>query len=360
MTNKVYIVLLNYNGFLDTMECLESVLKVDYENFQIIVVDNSETQAPFENLTNWALGNFTVKENAFENLVFPLVQKPLDFCTTSENEFLEKELNHKIVFVKANQNNGFAAGNNIALRYILQFGTQDSYIWLLNNDTVVDKEALSAIVHQMGLHQKNDVKCIYGTPLLEYYNPTTVQCIGGVYNPTTGLTSHFGEGSTKEDCDTNFDEVVKSIDYPIGASMLIKMPFLKELGLLSEDYFLFFEELDWVCRAKAIGGKVSILNYFGVFHKQGGTTKSKFNEKKSEFIDLVSLNSRILFAAKFNKENLRLIQLSIMTLTLGKRVLQGNFKIIPKIIRLVFKGGATYDEDFYCSIGYKKTINYEN
>jgi GT2 family glycosyltransferase len=335
MANKVYIVLLNYNGFLDTIECLESILKLDYENFQIIIVDNSETLIPFENLSNWALGNIEVKETLFENLVFPLEQKPLDFCTTSENGFLEKELNEKIVFVKANQNKGFAAGNNIALKYILKFGTQDSYIWLLNNDTVVDKEALSAIVLQMNLQK--EAKCIYGTPLLEYYNPTTVQSIGGVYNKKTGLSSHFWEGENVEAFNINSDEVIKSIDYPIGASMLIKKPFLKELGLLSEDYFLFFEELDWVYRAKAIGGKVSILNYFGVFHKQGKSTKSKFKEKKSEFIDLISLNSRILFARKFNKENLPLIQLSILTLTLGKRALQGNFKIIPKIIRLVIK-----------------------
>jgi len=151
------------------------------------------------------------------------------------------------------------------------------------------------------------------------------------------LSSHFGEGNTKEDFETNFDEVIKTIDYPIGASMLIKKAFLKELGLLSEDFFLFFEELDWVYRAKAIGGNVLILNYFGVFHKQGTSTKSKFKEKKSDFIDLISLNSRILFARKFNKKNLYLVQLSILTLTLGKRVLQGNLKIIPKIIRLVIK-----------------------
>ena len=351
MTNKVYIVLLNYNGFLDTIECLESVLKLDYENYQIIVVDNSDSTDSFENLTNWAIGNLEVKESLFENLVLPLEQKPIDSCTISEDEFLDKELNPKIIFVKAYQNKGFAAGNNIALKYILKFGTPDSYIWLLNNDTVVDKEALSIIVAQMSLHQEE--KCIYGTPLLDYNNPTTIQLIGGVYNKKAGLSSHFGEGNTKDDYETNFDEVVKKIDYPTGASMLIKMPFLEELGLLSEDYFLFFEELDWVYRAKATGGKVLILNCFGVFHKQGESTKSKFKEKKSEFIDLVSLNSRILFARKFNKENLPVIQLSILTLTIGKRVLQGNFKIIPKIIRLVFKGGVIYDKDFYCSIGYK-------
>ncbi|WP_300977281.1 glycosyltransferase family 2 protein [Flavobacterium sp.] len=352
MPNKVYILLLNYNGFLDTIECLESLLKLNNDNFQIIVVDNSETPRPFENLVNWALGNFEVKETLFERLVFPLGKKPLDFCTTTENRILEKELKEKIVFVKANQNNGFAAGNNIALQYILKFGTPDSYIWLLNNDTVVDNDALSIIMKQMGLHQEE--KSIYGTPLVDYYNTKTVQSIGGVYNKITGLSSHFGEGKSKEDFETNFDEVIKTIDYPIGASMLIKIHFLRELRLLSEDYFLFFEELDWVYRAKAIGGKVSILNYFGVFHKQGTSTKSKFKEKKAEFIDLISLNSRILFARKFNRANLPLIQLSILTLTLGKRVLQGNLKIIPKIIRLVFKGGVTYDENFYYSIGYKK------
>ena len=335
MTNKVYIVLLNYNGFLDTIECLESLLKLDYENFQVMVVDNSDTTKSLENLTNWAIGNLEVKESLFENLVLPLEQKPIDSCTIFEDEFLDKELNHKILFVKANQNKGFAAGNNIALKYILKFGTPDSFIWLLNNDTVVDKEALSIIVEQMSLHQGE--KCIYGTPLLDYYSPTTIQLIGGVYNKKTGLSSHFGEGNAKEDYDTKFDEVAKKIDYPTGASMLIKMSFLRELGLLNENYFLFFEELDWVSRAKVIGGKVLILNCFGVFHKQGESTKSKFKEKKSEFIDLVALNSRILFARKFNKENLQLIQLSILTLTLGKRALQGNFKIIPKIIRLVIK-----------------------
>lgn len=353
MPSKVYIVLLNYNGFLDTIECLESLLQLDYENFQIIVVDNSETPFPFENLVNWALGNFEGKETLFGNLIFPLEQQQLDFCTTTENGILEKELTEKIVFVKANQNNGFAAGNNIALQYILKFGTPDSYIWLLNNDTVVANESLSIIVEQMSLHQEE--KCIYGTPLVDYYNPKTIQLIGGVYNKITGLSSHFGEGKKTEELITYFDEVIKGIDYPSGASMLFKMPFLRELGMLSEDYFLFFEELDWVYRAKAIGGKVSILNYFGVFHKQGGSTKSKFKEKKSEFIDLISLNSRILFARKFNRANLPLIQLSILTLTLGKRALQGNFKIMPKIIRLVFKGGVRYGENFYCSIGYKES-----
>jgi len=337
MANKVYIVLLTYNGSLDTVECLESVLKLNYGNYQIIVVDNSETLEAFENLTNWARGNFIIKDASFENLVFPLEHKPVHFCITSEDGFLDSELNEKIIFVKANNNNGFAAGNNIALKYISKFGSKEDYIWLLNNDTVVEKNALSEIVLRIKESENENYKLIFGTPLLEYYNPTIIQSIGGIYNKKTGMTSHFGEGKTIEGCDYKFEESNNTIDYPLGASMLIGISFLKEIGLLNEGYFLFYEELDWTYRAKAIGGGISIINYFGVYHKQGNSTKTKKKERKSEFIDLLSLKNRIVFAQKFNKKNINLVCLSILTLTVGKRVLQGNFKIIPKIIQLIIK-----------------------
>ena len=335
MINKVYIVLLSYNGSLDTMECLESVLKLNYVNCQIIVVDNSETLAPYENLINWALGNFNVIETLFQELVFPIEQKPVDFCTISEDNFLDRALNNKIIFVKANSNNGFAAGNNIALEYIFKFGMIDDYIWLLNNDTVVEKNALSEIVLKINETGNDANKLIFGTPLLEYYYPTIIQSIGGIYNKITGMTSHVGECTTIEGCDYEF-EANNKIDYPIGASMLINISFLKEIGLLSEDYFLFYEELDWAYRAKAIGGGIRIIDYFGVYHKQGNSTKTKKKEKKSEFIDLLSLKNRIVFAQKFNQKNINLVYISIFTFTVGKRILQGNFKIIPKIFKLIF------------------------
>lgn len=337
MTNKVYIVLLSYNGSLDTMECLESVLKSNYENFQILVIDNSETQFPLDSLKKWALGKFTLKETAFEDLVFPLEQKPIHFRITTEDGFLDSELDEKIIFVKANNNNGFAAGNNIALKYISKFGSKEDYIWLLNNDTVIEKNALSEIVLRIKEFENKSNKLIFGTPLLEYYNPTIIQSIGGIYNNITGMTSHFGEGKTIEGCKYKFKESNNTIDYPIGASMLIKTPFLKKVGLLSEDYFLFYEELDWAYRAKAIGGGIRIIDCFGVYHKQGNSTKTKKKEKKSEFIDILSLKNRIVFAQKFNKKNINLVYVSILTLTVGKRFLQGNFKIIPKIIQLIIK-----------------------
>ncbi|MFH6997901.1 hypothetical protein ACHRVZ_08205 [Flavobacterium sp. FlaQc-57] len=336
MNKKVYIVLLNYNESHDSIECLESVLKLEYSNYQIIVIDNSETLQHFNDLQSWAKGDAISIETQFKNLVYPLEKKPLSFLSSSEKDFLLGSKEEKIVFVKADQNKGFAAGNNLALRYILSLGESDSYIWLLNNDTVVEKNVLANIISEIDKEGNLNTDIIYGTALLEYDNPTKVQSLGGLYHSRIGLTTHLGEGVLIDEAILNFDKIVANVSYPIGASIIVKHADLESIGLLSEDYFLFYEEIDWVSRAKQKGGNVKILPVFGIYHKQGNSTKSKINKQKSEFIDLVSMNSRITFAKKYNRNNLGFIYLSILTLTIGKRIWQGNFKIIPKILKLVF------------------------
>ncbi|MCD9574713.1 glycosyltransferase [Flavobacterium soyae] len=318
MNKKVYIVLLNYNNSEDSIECLESILKLHYTNYQIIIIDNSETLQYFKELQLWAEG------------------QSLSFLSIDEKYFLLESKKEKILFVKAEENKGFAAGNNLALQYILNQKEQDSYIWLLNNDTVLEKNSLTDIVSQIDKQDISNSKIIYGTALLEYDNPAKVQALGGLYHPKTGLTSHLGEGISINEAILNFDKIVEKASYPIGASMIIKYTDLESIGLLSEDYFLFYEELDWISRAKQNGGSLKILPVFGIYHKQGNSTKSKINEQKSEFIDLVSMNSRITFAKKYNRKNLGFIYLSILTLTIGNRIWQRNFKIIPKILKMVF------------------------
>ncbi|WP_337967933.1 glycosyltransferase family 2 protein [uncultured Flavobacterium sp.] len=336
MNKKVYIVLLNYNQSHDAIECLESVLKLKYSNYQIIIIDNSETSHHFNNLQSWAKGDLNVVETEFKDLIYPLQEKPLSFTNIDEKDFLSNYKDEKILFVKTEQNKGFAAGNNLALKYILKHGESDSYIWLLNSDTVVDKNVLTDIIFEINKGDILDTKIIYGTALLEYDNPKKVQSLGGFYHSKTGLTTHLGEGILVNEAILNFDKIVEKVSYPVGASMIIKYSDLEKIGLLSEDYFLFYEEIDWVSNAKLKGGNVKILPVLGIYHKQGNSTKSKISKKKSEFIDLVTMSSRITFAKKFNRKNLVIIYLSILTLTLGNRIWQRNFKIIPKILKLVF------------------------
>ncbi|KOP37329.1 MULTISPECIES: glycosyltransferase [unclassified Flavobacterium] len=318
MNKKVYIVLLNYNNSEDSIECLESILKLHYTNYQIIIIDNSETLQYFGELQLWAEGQSS------------------SFLNIDEKDFLLESKKEKILFVKAKENKGFAAGNNLALKYILNQKERDSYIWLLNNDTVLEKNSLTDIISEIDKQHISNSKVIYGTALLEYDNPEKVQSLGGLYHSKTGLTSHLGEGISINEAILNFDTIVDKANYPIGASMIIKYHDLESIGLLSEDYFLFYEELDWIFRAKQKGGSLKILPVFGIYHKQGNSTKSKINEQKSKFIDLVTMNSRITFAKKYNRKNLGFIYLSILTLTIGNRIWQRNFKVIPKILKMVF------------------------
>jgi len=333
---KAYIILVNYNGSLDTIECLESVLKSSYKNYQILVVDNSETDESISVFQDWSSGKILSIETCFEHLVYPLEAKPIDALFTSTYNLYSKKHDDKIIFVKSNKNRGFAAANNILLKYVFNHGEEDSYIWLLNNDTVVEKDALANIVSKVKKDQDFNHKAIYGTPLIEYKEPNQIQAIGGIYNKNTGLTFHFGENNSKYDCKYDF-ESDNIVDYPVGASMIIHKQFLTKIGLMCEDYFLYFEELDWTQRAKNKGGWLKILDVFGIYHKQGFSTKAKSNLKKTEFIDLTFLKSRIHFAKKFNNKNLTRVYLSIMTLTIARRIFQGNFRRIPKIIKIVFK-----------------------
>jgi GT2 family glycosyltransferase len=310
------------------MECLESILKLHYENFQIIIIDNSETLTSFENLTNWALGNFTVKETAFENLVFPLEQKPVDFCTTSENEFLEKGLNHKIVFVKANQNNGFAAGNNIALKYILKFGTQDSYIWLLNNDTVVDKVALNAQVLYLSKPINKGIG-ILGSKLVYYHKPDKIQAIGGNFNKRFYIPSHICEG---ESIVSQRSNRIK-IDYVIGASMLVPLKFIKDVGILCEDFFLYYEELDWTYRAKDKGWDVDWCPESIVYHKEGASIGSSYDSKKKSFFSEITIfKSRKLFVKKYLKLGFN-FYFSSLALILN-RVRKGKIRLGLELLKI--------------------------
>ncbi|HLA55639.1 MAG TPA: glycosyltransferase family 2 protein [Flavobacterium sp.] len=333
-TAKIYIVLVNYNSASDTIECLESVLKSTYGNFQVIVVDNSDTLESQNELSSWALGNDNNVDTSFERLVYPLIEKPADSCFVSEEDFAASQFSKKIIFIRAGRNDGFAAANNIALRHIARKTDENCFAWVLNNDTVIEKNAMEMVVSKIEATGLSMRHTLFGTPLMEYSQPKNIQAIGGLYNRNTGLTVHISDNEPLTACRYDFQNPPQT-DYPIGASMIVHREFLDHVGFMTEDYFLFFEELDWASRAKQQGGTLNILEVFGIYHKQGKSTKSNNRAKKSEFVDLTFLKSRILFAKRFNRKNLWRVYASILTLTLAKRMVQGNFKIIPKMVRLV-------------------------
>lgn len=308
---KVYIVLLNYNGAADTIECLESLQKLNYSNFQVLIIDNSPTNLPFETLLNWA---------ALEKVEF-------DQTTASELDL--NIFQNQFVFIKVKQNNGFAAGNNIALNAILKV-SGDHYVWLLNNDTVVDKESLKNQISYL-LQPENNRIGILGSKLIYYFNQDKIQAIGGKFNKTFYISTHIGEGEPVNKSKEKFPE----IDYVVGASMLVSHHFLRDVGTLSEDFFLYYEELDWANRAKKNNWNLDWCGDSIIFHKEGASIGSSYDSKqKSFFSEIQIFKSRKIFVKKYYSLNLR-FYISSLLLVLN-RVRKGKFKLGLELLNITF------------------------
>jgi len=299
---KVYITILNWNGWKDTIECLESVLRNDHTSYQVIVCDNGSEDDSLEKIKSWATGkllNEISPENPLYSLSFPPVPKPISFV-----EYTRKELDAvcpanrsdaKLILIDNEANLGFAGGNNVGIRYALA-RDDFSHVWLLNNDVVMMPDALSHLVRRM--NEKKDAGMCGST--IPYYSALdTVWTLGGgIYSKWLSRSHSIGNMEPLRDAASRFN-VEGTMDYLAGASMLVSRAFLHEVGLLNEEYFLYFEEPDWALRGK---GKFS-LAYAPesiVYHKVGASTKlidePGISNKSSKFH---AMKSHLLFTRNF-------------------------------------------------------------
>lgn len=295
---KIYIVILNYNNWRDTLECLESVLKLDYPNFRVVVVDNDSSDGSFERIQAWARGELKaeVQNLALASLSMPARPKPVPLQVVGGRaagpDACVPGTSAPVLLVKSPDNRGYAAGNNQGIRLALA-DRECAYLWLLNNDTVVEPDALSRLVQRL---QGEPEVGICGSTLVHYHNPSTVQARGGArFNRWTATSTHVGEGSPFPLPDNT--PVTEPLDYVIGASMFVSRPFVEQVGLMYEDYFLYFEEIDWSWRKGKF--RVAYEPLSVVYHKEGATTG--MNNKKVNYGkggDFYLHRNRLLFARR--------------------------------------------------------------
>lgn len=287
----VYIVLVNYKGYKDTIECLESLLKLNYQNFKVIVVDNDSQNNSVEHILEWASLSSNINFDVppvLNNYVYPLNDLVLDISVFDEDSLIDSFILSKFNIIKAKKNKGFAAGNNIAIRPLLS--SPDCYFWLLNNDTIVDNDSLSYLVDYAS---KDNKIGILGSKLLYYSAPDTIQALGGILNKWNFTSTHLFEG-VKD----NIAIIDISPDYIVGASMFISSLFFQSVGLMDENYFIYYEETDLAIRAKKSGWLISVCQQSKVYHKEGKSIGA--NTKKKSFISIYyGIKNRFLLSKKF-------------------------------------------------------------
>ncbi|HOB59693.1 MAG TPA: glycosyltransferase family 2 protein [Methanoregulaceae archaeon] len=274
----VAIIILNWNGWRDTLECLESLYQIQYPNYTVVLIDNGSVDDSLEKILAYCNGDFKVESLFFEYKtqnkpikIFEFSREELKFNEWKKNDIENISSDRKLILIKNEKNYGFAEGNNIGIQFSANF-LNPKYFLLLNNDTVVEKSFLNALITDMD--QDSNIGFI--GPKIYYYTLNNRMDIlshcGGEIDIWRGETHHIGD---KEIDKGQYDEV-GNIDYITGACLLVTSSLIKKIGLLNPSYFLYWEETDWCLRGKRAGYKIKYEPRAVIWHKgsQSGTNST--------------------------------------------------------------------------------------
>ncbi len=219
-------VVLNWNNLPDTLECVDSVRRSDYSNLAVCVVDNGSREDPSAALHE----------------------------------------RHPDVGVLRNPRNlGYGGGNNSGLKRAIDEGA--AYVLLLNNDVVVAPDCVRRLVAAA----EADSRIGMATPKVFYYDrPAEVYWDGGIVDWKSGEVPHDSRGLPVE------EGIVKS-EWLDGCSLLVRVATIREVGLLDERYFLYFEDADWSVRAAHRGWTNAVVLHARAWHKVNRSTGGSVN-----------------------------------------------------------------------------------
>lgn len=261
MSCELSIVILNYKNWKDTIECLVSLFDVTYEPYQVIVVDNDSQNGSLEEIKKW--------------LATRQIQ-PM-YLSQEQSEKGDYEDN-PVVLIQANSNRGYAAGNNIGIRWAIR--ARSSYVMILNNDTVVKKDFIEPLIvflnndpdtamvgpKILDLDGNIDRTCARRRPkIIGYFFRFGIIKILYPNNKWTREHYYIGE--------YDFD-APKEVDVLSGACMLIRADTLIRMNYLDEGTFLFFEEFILCEKIRSQQKKAFVLPVSMIFHKKGSSIKS--------------------------------------------------------------------------------------
>ena len=221
------IIIVNWNGWKDTIECINSFTH-PLPGGHFFIIDNNSTDSSIPELEHYFKNHFI----------------SYTICETRELSSSFSELN-QVTLVKNPTNQGFAGANNAILRFLIIL-KQFRYAWLLNNDTIVYNDTLTNLIRKI---KENDRNAFCGSVLLEYKNPNLVQCCGVKHYKYLGVSKLLRKNENWPQIRSNISLPQKGLFYQNGASLLVDISRLDTIGLMDERFFLYSEEADWQFKA---------------------------------------------------------------------------------------------------------------
>jgi GT2 family glycosyltransferase len=249
---RVAIVLVNWNGWRECIECIDSVLDQAHRNFHVFIVDNDSQDLSIERIVAWCSTPYAdpdwrrqsgVARYTDQSRLAGVAHRVVNHVDHALSSVVDS---CRVTIVRSGGNLGFAGGCNVGVRAA---GLDEfAYFWFLNPDTVVDRRALLELIARAESGPKMG---IVGSTLLFYDRPDTVFALGGGrLSRVNGSGRHIGEGSPTSLIPSDHSAVEPELSWVCGASMFVPATYIREIGPMQEDYFLYYEEADWAERGR--------------------------------------------------------------------------------------------------------------
>jgi GT2 family glycosyltransferase len=274
MKPSVYIILLNWNQWADTIACLESLFQNDYPDFRVIVVDNHSTNDSVTHIRRWAqthlqsLSSYRQGQSQAGSTAGTATWRELH---SEEIQSLKPGTNGDgdtlLILIKHHRNDGFAGGCNIGLKYISKRDDGD-FAMLLNNDTVVSPRFLSGLMDRMRADYRHAIG-ILSPLILEYHRPDVIWFAGGKWRPWIGLARHMkiGRRVSPSDCGR-----LIPVSFLSGCAMLIRWEVVEKIGILTDKMFLYSEDIEYGLRVNKAGYCMACDTSAVIWHKERGSS----------------------------------------------------------------------------------------
>ena len=243
--SKVAIIIVNWKQYELTKSCLFSLKKINYDNHQIILIDNESNQKELKSI-----------KNQFENII------------TFSNE----------------RNLGFTGANNIGIKHAIK--NEFEYVMLINNDTEVEKNFISPLIDSL---EKNKNLGAVQPLILNFDSRKKVWNAGGFLN------KFFGYFYVNK----NPKEIKKNIDWITGCCFFVRIEVIKKIGLLDESFFAYYEDVDWSIRIKNSGYDLAFIKSSVIYHHGYKSSQNELSEGKlSPFVHYLNIRNHIFLLRK--------------------------------------------------------------
>ena len=256
----VSIILVNWRGWQDTILCLQSLMRLRGDDFRVIVCDNASGDESVPSIHAWAAGQLCAWTSTGEPArayAIPRAPRAIELTEHVAGAPIAPTTDAKLVLLHTGANLGFAGGCNAGIRYALARGDSDA-MWLLNNDTVVDPDALDALRAEC---ERLGGVALVSSRVVNMSAPETPWFEGGEFRPLTGSAHHVPFVRFR----------ASAHPYLSGCSLWIPRAVVERVGLLDESFFMYGEDVDYSVRALALGIPLAVAEDSVVLHAEGAS-----------------------------------------------------------------------------------------